>query len=167
MTAAWPSYKPMTNKDVKKRIYQKTEDLRDSIKKLVAGKSVSLTTDTAGLAALQKRKQEEMKRLENSFLQNNDAELMSLCRQLASEIEARTSATLEVNRLKEVHQHESNVVSDQNQSLREQLQAAKEELERERKKAEHTENEARLWKDAFHGLTQAKQSTTNINNDVV
>ena len=63
MTAAWPSYKPMTNKDVKKRIYQKTEDLRDSIKKLVAGKSVSLTTDTAGLAALQKRKQEEMKLL--------------------------------------------------------------------------------------------------------
>ena len=113
-------------------------------------------TDTTGLAALQKRKKEELKELQNSFLQNNDDELMSLCRQLASEIETRTSATLEVNRLKELHEHERKILSSENDFLRQELEAAKKALDKERKKCAQLEAEAKSWKYAFQGLSLDK-----------
>ena len=122
-----------------------------------ANASYFQTNDNA-LAALKKKFEKEKNQLENSFLENNDAELMSLCRQLASEIESRTAATLEINRNKELHEHEKVLLKDENSDLRAQLEKLRQELDNEREKARKFQEGENLWKKAFKDLSSSTQS---------
>ena len=73
--------------------------------------------------------------------QSSDEELMSLCQQLGGEISARTAATLEVARLREGHQMESEHHKDEVQALQDEISRLRAELESEKSKAESVSTE--------------------------
>jgi len=100
------------------------------------------------------KQQQELKSLESELLENNDTELLSLCRQLASEIKARTSSTLEVNRLKELHNHETKIIKDENEKLRRELDMAKEALKRQQEEVQIARADQISWKSAFDDLSK-------------
>jgi len=106
------------------------------------------------LESLRIKQQQELKSLESELLENNDTELLSLCRQLASEIKARTSSTLEVNRLKELHNHETKIIKDENEKLRRELDMAKEALKRQQEEVQIARADQISWKSAFDDLSK-------------
>lgn len=91
---------------------------------------------------------------ERHMQQSSDEELVSLCQQLATEISGRTSATLEVARLKEVRQIERESAAIENKALQAEIERLKGLLALERKKTDEARRESGSWRQSFHEVVQ-------------
>lgn len=119
------------------------------------------------------KREAEMHKIQSLMMQDNEAELLSMCRQLASEIETRTAATLEANRLKEINVREKDLLSTERDHFQHELERLKVELESERTRAEKektraatAEREQLAWKTAFEELANYKSTRTNREEEV-
>ena len=103
-------------------------------------------------------------KIEKAMVQNVDAELMELCRQLSSEIATRVSTELEILRLKESRRIELETEKKHRQALSEELITYKEKMEQALLERDHFKAEADKWKRSFTNVIAQKdefQQTTN------
>lgn len=92
--------------------------------------------------------QETVRKLERQH--DTDAELISLCQQLAGEISARTSASLEIVRLKESRKIEQENEAIEKQALKDEITQLRQQLAQERKKSLLARRESGSWRESFH-----------------
>lgn len=120
---------------------------------LAVKKAASSNTGRLRMAAAPDTKdQEQLRKYERAMQQNSDEELVSLCQQLAGEISARTSASLEVIRLKESRDIERDQETSEKQALQQELIRVKELLAREKSKAEQGQRESKTWKKSYEEI---------------
>lgn len=102
----------------------------------------------------------EKDRRTRQMQQSSDDELMSLCQQLAGEISARTTASLEVVRLKESRQMEEEHHLNEIQSLKGEIQKLRGELGTEKNKTEAAETELSGWQRSYRDIIQYEAAST-------
>ena len=85
---------------------------------------------------------------------SNDDELMSLCQQLSSEISARTAASLEIERLKEIRETERANESAEKESLQEEISRLKEQLEAEKNASAMARRTSAKWQKSFEDVME-------------
>jgi len=102
-----------------------------------------------------------LRRAEKEMQQDSEAELLSLCQQLAGEISARTSASLEAIRLKESRMVERENEAAERQALEEELRHTRELLAAERSKLERARRESRSWMQSFEEVVQVSDPESN------
>jgi uncharacterized protein YPO0396 len=105
---------------------------------------------------------DEVRRAARALQQDSEAELLSLCQQLASEISSRTSASLEIVRLKESRDLERENERAERQALEDELRRTRELLAAERAKLERSRRESSNWKESYeevlvHGSESASE----------
>lgn len=88
-------------------------------------------------------------KIEKEMVQNVDAELIELCRQLSSSISSRVSSELEIVRLKESRAIEQEVESASRAQLEDELARYKHEAEQESHRRRAAEEELHMWKQSF------------------
>ena len=93
---------------------------------------------------------------------DSDAELVSLCQQLAGEISARTSASLEIIRLKEGRKIEQENEAIEKKALKNEISQLRQELARERKRSYLARRESGSWRESFHEAVNGSESATNL-----
>lgn len=86
--------------------------------------------------------------------QSADEELMSMCQQLSGEISARTEASLEVKRLKESHQIESEQHKNEVQALQEEIVRLRGALESEKSKAQSVSTELSGLRRSYRNIVE-------------
>lgn len=91
-------------------------------------------------------------RVEKQMQQDSEAELISLCQQLAGEISARTSASLEIVRLKESRQVERENEAAERLALEDELKRTKELLASTTLQLEQARNESRTWQQSYENV---------------
>lgn len=84
---------------------------------------------------------------QEQIIQSTDSELVGLCQQLAGEISAKTSASLEVIRLKESRKIEREQDAAAKEALQEELRKAREQLAAEQEKSLLATEETQKWKE--------------------
>lgn len=115
--------------------------------------------DTNLFANDKERKQlEAMRRHDLDRQRDTDAELMSLCQQLAGEISSRTASNLEVIRLKEIRKIEKEAERAQKQALQDELLQVRQDLERERQRTTFLRRDTKTWKDSFEEVVRIKDN---------
>lgn len=107
----------------------------------------------------EKREAETLQRYERSLQQDADVELLSLCQQLAGEISARTSASLEVVRLKENRKVEQEHEVAEMTALRNEVMQLKQQLAEQRKKVELARQESGSWRGSFQEVVQIREDS--------
>lgn len=105
---------------------------------------------------------DDVRRAARALQQESEAELLSLCQQLASEISSRTSASLEIARLKETRELERENERAERQALEDELRRTRELLAAERSKLERSRRESSNWKESYeevlvHGSESASE----------
>lgn len=105
---------------------------------------------------------DDVRRAARALQQESEAELLSLCQQLASEISSRTSASLEIVRLKESRDLERENERAERQVLEDELRRTRELLAAERAKLERSRRESSNWKESYeevlvHGSESASE----------
>jgi chromosome segregation ATPase len=86
--------------------------------------------------------------------QNSDDELMSLCQQLAGEISARTSASLEVDRLKEGRQIDLEQHQNEIRALQEEIASLRKALDEERTETKSVKSELSRWRRSYEDMVE-------------
>lgn len=109
-------------------------------------KTLAASKTDSNAAAVRKRKQEQEA--------NNDTELMMLCQHLSSEIAARTSATLEIERLREMRETERSNEALEKESLQQEIRTLKEQLENERNAAVDAREASSAWQRSFEAVME-------------
>ena len=104
----------------------------------------ALRSDVTASNPEQERLQRQMQ-----IQQNSDEELMSLCQQLAGEISARTTAALEVDRLKEASRVDSEQYQSKVRSLEEEIDMLQKELEREKSERTTAVMDGQKWRRCY------------------
>jgi len=92
---------------------------------------------------------------------DSDAELISLCQQLAGEISARTSASLEVVRLKESRKIEQENEAIEKQALKDEISQLRQQLSRERKRSQLARRESGSWRESFQEAVLGAEASTS------
>ena len=116
--------------------------------------------DSNLFASDKERKQfEALRQHDQERQRDTDAELMSLCQQLAGEISSRTAVNLEVIRLKEVRKITKESEKAEKQCLQEEVLQLREQLHIERQKSAALQKESDDWRSAFEQLVQIKEPT--------
>lgn len=92
---------------------------------------------------------EQVRRADRAMQQDSEAELLSLCQQLASEISSRTSASLEIVRLRETREIERQNEAAERVALELELKRTKELLASEQAKLERSRQESMNWKESY------------------
>lgn len=105
--------------------------------------------DVAGRKSLLKFEKESM--------QNTDAELLEMCRQLSSEISAKTSASLENVRLKESRKIEHDRHTARQKALEDEVKRCKKQLREEQKRSVEAKKAALGWKQSFDEVAKSAQ----------
>ena len=90
-----------------------------------------------------------MTEIEKQTIQNADQEMLNLCQQLASEISAKTSASLEAIRIKESRKIERENEQAEKAALQNELKRCKELLASQEQMANEAKQEALAWKQAY------------------
>ena len=129
------------------------EQQRKQNARLVAELDVLRTESSSQNADTEKQKRQL------HIQQSSDDELMSLCQQLAGEISARTAASLEVVRLKESRQMESEHHRNEVQSLKDEIQKLREELQDEKAKTESASTELSGWRRSYRDVLDQNSSS--------
>jgi hypothetical protein len=107
----------------------------------------------------EKPRREAERKLQNfeaQAKQDSDAELLTLCQQLAGEISAKTGAALEIIRLKESRDMERNNEALEKQALKDELVRLKELLVEEQRKNADVYHEKESWKTSYAALAKEK-----------
>mmetsp|Transcript_24409 Transcript_24409/g.36164 ORF Transcript_24409/g.36164 Transcript_24409/m.36164 type:complete len:88 (-) Transcript_24409:113-376(-) len=86
-----------------------------------------------------------------------------MCHQLSSEVEGRTSAALEIIRLKESHKIEQESQLAERQALQNELNLYKEMLKKEQIKSKEARENALQWKRSFDEVVLVKEDQDNDN----
>ena len=73
-----------------------------------------------------------------------------MCRQLSSEIESRTAASLEIVRLREGLKIEREAEKTRRDEMQQEIDALKEQVALERSKRQETAKERNNWQHSFH-----------------
>lgn len=102
-------------------------------------------------------------KIEQTMVQNVDAELMELCRQLSSEISIRVSLELEVLRLKESQRIEREMENRERKELHDQINLYKEKIEEVMAERDSLRVEAEKWKKSFEKIVSVDPSL-NLQN---
>jgi len=102
---------------------------------------------------------ETIRKLERQH--DTDAELISLCQQLAGEITARTSASLEIIRLKESRKIEQENEAIEKQSLKDEIAQLRQQLAQERKKSLLARQESGSWRESFNEAVLVSEGGTS------
>jgi hypothetical protein len=123
-------------------------------------RSGALNVPLFGLDKEKKDADEALRKLEREMKQDSDAELLSLCQQLAGEISARTSASLEIVRLKEMRNIEREHEAMQKKAMEEEILHLKHQLAHERRKATLARQESGKWEQSFKEVVLMKQEDT-------
>lgn len=89
-----------------------------------------------------------------SMQQDSEAELLSLCQQLGNEISARTSASLEIIRLKESRKVEREIEAAERKALEDELARTKAALTAATSKLERSRRESKSWQTSYEELVQ-------------
>jgi len=89
--------------------------------------------------------------------QSSDEELISMCQQLAGEISARTSADLEVIRLKESRKIERESEEAEKRALQEELARVKKQLAEERAKTRQVQQESLTWRTSYENIVSSSE----------
>jgi len=92
---------------------------------------------------------------------DSDAELISLCQQLAGEISARTTASLEIVRLKESRTIEQENEAIEKQALQDEIAQLRQQLAQERRKSYHARRESGSWKESFEEAVLVSEGGTS------
>lgn len=98
---------------------------------------------------------------ERSLQQDTDAELLSLCQQLAGEISARTSACLEVIRLKENRNIELENELVEKQALRDEVSQLRDQLSLQHRNAALARQESGTWRESYEEIVQIRDTATS------
>jgi len=91
-------------------------------------------------------------KIEEAMVQNVDAELMELCRQLSSEISLRVSSELEILRLKESRKIERETESVERKMLDDQVTHYKQKMEEALAQRDAAIQETEKWKKSFENI---------------
>ena len=91
---------------------------------------------------------------DNQMMQDNETELLSLCRQLSSEIAGKTSASLELTRLQESYKLERENEAAEKTKLKEQINSYEKLLLKEKAKCEEAKKEALYWKHIYENSSK-------------
>ena len=86
---------------------------------------------------------------DNDMMQDNETELLSLCRQLSSEISGRTSTSLELARLQESYKLEREQEAAEKSKLTEKIKSYEELLLKEKAKCKEAKKEASHWRQLY------------------
>lgn len=97
-------------------------------------------------------------KIEKTMVQNVDAELMELCRQLSSEISTRVSTELEILRLKESRRIEIEAEKREREILNEELKVYKKKMEDAISERNQFKVETEKWKSSFETVISQKKS---------
>jgi len=91
-------------------------------------------------------------KIEKAMIQDVDAELIELCRQLSSEISMRVSKELEVVRLQESRQIEREIEKAERKKLEDEVDVYKQRLQIALEEKERLIHEVRIWKESFQKI---------------
>jgi hypothetical protein len=91
--------------------------------------------------------------------QDSDAELVALCQQLSTEISGRTSADMELTRLREIRHIEREAEMREKKALQAEIEKLTRLLGREREKADMARLESDSWKQSYEEMLQAGASS--------
>lgn len=91
----------------------------------------------------------KMTAIQAEALQNSEQDMLNLCQQLASEISAKTSASLEIIRLKESRKIERENEQAEKTALQNELRRCKEMLATQEQESREAAQEAMAWKQAY------------------
>ena len=100
----------------------------------------------------------KMSTAEEQMMQSSDAEMIALCQNLACEISEKTSAKLEIIRLKESRNIERENERAEKEALQNELRRCRELLAAEEQKVHQAREEALAWKKTANG--NGKDSST-------
>jgi DNA repair exonuclease SbcCD ATPase subunit len=90
----------------------------------------------------------------SSLQQDSDAELLSLCQQLAGEISARTATELQVLRLEQARAAERQSDAAERERLHGTVADLQKQVEQERSEAQRAQQECAQWKQAYEAATK-------------
>lgn len=93
--------------------------------------------------------------------QDSEAELVSLCQQLASEIAARTSAGLEILRLKEGRKIEREQEASERLALMAELEKTRELLSAERARCAESCAESKRWRQSYQKVVEMHENSSD------
>ena len=103
-------------------------------------------------AANESPKQTELRKHEQELVDNSEQELMAMCKQMTTEITAKTEASLEIARLKEKLKTDQEADSARIGVLRLEVECLRRQLEDERAKTAKATREALHWETSFRGV---------------
>jgi uncharacterized protein YPO0396 len=106
---------------------------------------------------------DEIRRAARALQEESEAELLSLCQQLTTEIASRTSASLEIARLKESRRLERENELAERQALEDELKRTRELLAAERSKLERSRRESSTWKESYEEVLVHGSETASEN----
>jgi DNA repair exonuclease SbcCD ATPase subunit len=99
----------------------------------------------------------------SSVQQDSDAELLSLCQQLAGEISARTATELQVLRLEQARAAERQSDAAEMERLHGTVARLQEQVEQERSDAQRAQRECAQWKHAYEAATKESEAAPSAN----
>jgi len=91
----------------------------------------------------------KMTAMQEEAMRNSEQDMLNLCQQLASEISAKTSASLEIIRLKESRKIERENEHAEKVALQDELKRCKEQLAAQERQSLEARQEALAWKEAY------------------
>jgi hypothetical protein len=141
----------------RKRVDRLNEQLKASTNALKAAELANVTGNFfADKSLVVEKTRESMKgkmtAMQEQTIQNAEQDMLNLCQQLAREISAKTSASLEIIRLKESRKIERENEQAEKLALQEELKRCKEQLASKERNAEEARQEACAWKEAYENL---------------
>jgi hypothetical protein len=119
-------------------------------------KRMAAATGQLFLSEQEKQETEKLRQFEKNMQQDSEAELLSLCQQLSSEIASRTSASLEIVRLKESRKIEKEHEAAEKVAMREEITMLREQLAEERRNKDLARQESGSWRQSFEQVVKVK-----------
>lgn len=147
----------------RKRVDRLTQQLKASQERLKAAQLQNVTGNFFADKRLPEPSRDSAKHrmsaVQEQAMQNSEQEMLNLCQQLASEISAKTSASLEIIRLKESHKIVQENQQAEKTALQDELKRCKELLALQERKTQEATQAANAWREAFEKAKDGGEST--------
>jgi hypothetical protein len=109
---------------------------------------------------------QDFKQSYGRFGGDNDAELISLCQQLAAEINAKTSASMEIVRLKELREIERKSENEEKLAMLQEIDQLKKLLCAEKTSKVQALHELDLYRESFIQAVAVSDASDNVEKEV-
>ena len=134
-------------------------------RKLVVAEKLNAEAGAGGSFFLGADETAQKHNISANIVQSSDDELLHICRQLSSEIESKTAASLEIVRLKEGIKIEREAEKTRREEMQQEIDALKQQLALERSKRAESEKERTKWQHSFHKAVSSVGDNTGDNDD--